>query len=514
MRDARVKPYIRMAAILSGLLLPTLTLIPLGSLWLWQNGYLLHWALATAALVGTAYYLARRRLFQLVEPSENMPDEVGGQSSSDLKEASWTPAEEQAWEEVIGIARRVDVKQLTSREAVLGLGVDTVRAVAGRLHPEVTEPVWQFTVPEALAIVERVSRRLGAFSADYIPFGDRLTVAHLMALYRWRGTIDAAERAYNVWRLLRLINPMTAVTHELRERLSKQMVEWGRAHVTQRLAYAYVTEVGRAAIDLYGGRLRVSTQQLESEVSAASQSDKAEISGRIAEPLRILIAGQKGVGKSSLLNALAAEVHAAVDVLPATSGFTAYELRRAGFPSAHLIDSPGLGATNADRNELISKATDADLVLWVVPGHRADRDIDQRAIAALREKFATLPNRLRPPILLVLTYIDQLRPFQEWSPPYDLGSTIQPKAASIRAAFDDVAKELGFAESDVVPVSLVLGASYNIDALWARILMALPEAQRAMLVRRLHDAKSDWNWRKVWSQATGAGRVLGRALTG
>ena len=64
---------------------------------------------------------------------------------------------------------------------------------------------------------------------------------------------------------MRLVNPLTAATQEMRERLSGQMLQWGRAHVTQRLAHAYVTEVGRAAIDLYGGRLRVSARQTASE---------------------------------------------------------------------------------------------------------------------------------------------------------------------------------------------------------------------------------------------------------
>jgi len=41
---------LRLAIVFLGLLLPTLALIPLGSLWLWQHGFLIHWALATLLL--------------------------------------------------------------------------------------------------------------------------------------------------------------------------------------------------------------------------------------------------------------------------------------------------------------------------------------------------------------------------------------------------------------------------------------------------------------------------------
>lgn len=510
--DKRTKSYLRMGAILTSLLLPALTLVPFGSLWLWQHGYVLHWALATGSLVGLATFLMRRFLKPIAPAS---PEGIAAQThtvADDLADASWTPAETQAWADVVAMAQRVDVARLTTREAVLELGAETVRAVATRLHPEVADPLWQFTVPEAFALLERVSRRLGTFAVETIPLSDRLTVARALSLYQWRGAVDIAEKAYDVWRLVRLINPMTAATQEMRERLSRQMLQWGRTHVTQRLAHAYVTEVGRAAIDLYGGRLRVSARQLETTISSESQADSVEIAGRDVEPLRILIAGQTGAGKSSLVNALANEVQAVVDALPATAGFMPYELRKEGFPSAQLIDAPGLGPSPDATEALVKKATNCDLVLWVVAAHRADREIDRLAIVALREKFEATPDRRAPPILLILAHVDRLRPFQEWNPPYDLQSIDQPKAVSIRAAMDAAALDLKFGLDQLVPISLVAGAHYNIDALWARMLMALPDARRAHLVRRLHDAKSDWNWHRIWSQAATAGRVLAKTL--
>jgi hypothetical protein len=52
------------------------------------------------------------------------------------------------------------------------------------------------------------------------------------------------------------MNPATAVTYEMRERLSKSIFQWVRETITGRLSRAYVGEVGAAAVDLYSGELR------------------------------------------------------------------------------------------------------------------------------------------------------------------------------------------------------------------------------------------------------------------
>ena len=70
-----------------------------------------------------------------------------------------------------------------------------------------------------------------------------------------------------MWRAIRFLNPATAIASEVRERLSKEMMAWGKDYLGQRLARVYVEEVGRAAIDLYGGRLRVSAERLAETVS-------------------------------------------------------------------------------------------------------------------------------------------------------------------------------------------------------------------------------------------------------
>lgn len=266
-RPTSISPSTRRAlraiVITTGIGLPTISLVPLGAMWLYQSGYVLHWAMAVLAIVGGATAI---ELHWLGRPRRGYEPEDGPAAPEPELQAPdprWSGGERRAWAEVERIARDVQPDRLSTRDEVLGLAIETIRAVASVLHEGRRNSHLQFTVPEALAIVEQVSGRLGTFVAENIPLGDRLTVAHAMTLYRWRGAIDVAEKAFDIWRLIRLANPVTAATYELRERMSRQLYEWGRDHVVGRIAETYVLEVGRAAIDLYSGRMEPHRHDLD-----------------------------------------------------------------------------------------------------------------------------------------------------------------------------------------------------------------------------------------------------------
>jgi predicted GTPase len=498
----------RIAIVALGLVLPTLTLVPFGSIWLWQHGYLIYWAVGVLIAV-TAAYLLQRWLFPEAPPKRGEAVSDGDASADSAEESGWSPLEEKAWADVKALASSVDPDKLQSRDAIIRLGGETIETVARRLHAGRADPVWQFTTPEALAIVERVSRRLRLFLVERVPFGDRLTVAQALGLYRWRGTVDFLERAYDIWRLVRLANPVTAVTHEAREHLSKALVQWSRDEIARRLTETYVREVGRAAIDLYGGRLKVSAQALGEYLSPETAADRAAISAVKVEPLRILVAGQTSAGKSSVINALLGGTKAAVDNLPATATFTPYVLEGEGIPAAVLIDSPGLGTDVRSWSALTAKAAECDLVLWVVAANRPDRDIDKRALDSFRHHFSARLDRKQPPILLVVTHIDRVRPFDEWAPPYDLASGTDAKVATIRSAVAAAATDLGFAADHAIPLSVATHqAPYNVEALWSSIAEVMPEALRAHHLRRLNKIKESRGWSSIWSEAGKAGRAI------
>lgn len=501
MRNASLPALLAAVALVAGVAIPLLALIPLGWVWVWQNGLLLHW-LAGALAVSIVAFLVRLWLLRRV--SRMLGAAGSGESPPGLDSS---PSEKAAWQAVEVLAAEVDPARIGSRDDLLALGIATVERVAEALHPGEQDAVWKFTLPEALALVETVSHRLRLLMLDSIPLSDQLTVRQLWRLYRWRSMIDVADKAYDVWRIIRLTNPWVAATQEVRERLSKVVYQDLRTELARRLAATYVREVGRAAIDLYSGRARLTSDELSAHVSRATARDRA--TPESAEPLRLLVAGQVGAGKSSLVNALASEIRAAADVLPTTRGVAGYEVRREGLPPVMLVDSPGLTTDPATAEAVVEAAADCDLVLWVAAANRADRAVDAAGLAAMRAAIAARAGRRLPPVVLVLTHIDRLRPAQEWNPPYDIGAPATAKATAIRGAMEAAAGDLALPATDVVPVCLGQQlAPYNVDVVWAKIAALLPEAKGAQLLRCLADADRGLDWRRVLVQAQGAGRLL------
>ena len=220
MSETKPGPRIpRLVLLAVALVLPALSLIPLGSLWLWERGYILYWALATCVVVLCVYYLQRRLIVPLA-PEARLEDADDVEEPAD---ATWSPRQEEAWGDVGRLARSVDPDRITSRDAALDLALETIETVARRLHPERKDPLLQFTVPEALAVIERASANLRGFLVSSFPLGDRITVAQLMWLYRWRGAMSWVEKGYDLWRIVRLLNPVAAATQELRERFTRQI---------------------------------------------------------------------------------------------------------------------------------------------------------------------------------------------------------------------------------------------------------------------------------------------------
>ncbi|OYW56849.1 MAG: hypothetical protein B7Z29_02195 [Hyphomicrobium sp. 12-62-95] len=353
----------RIILLMLALLLPTLSLIPLGGLYLYEHGFLLPWAVAALVVAAAGFLIERRwmtsgeRRLAKMEAADERRRRDGHLTLSD-----------RAWADVRTIAAKVDPETLTSSEAVLALGQRTIDAVARRMHPEKSDAVWQFTLPEALVIAERVSSRLGRFVETQIPLGDRLTVAQLMAVYRWRGMVGVAERAYDIWRVIRLANPATAVTHEAREQLSRAVVNWSKERVGRRIAEAYVEEVGRAAIDLYGGILR---PHAEAEAAGAAEAQDGVRPGRAVRAVVI------GASPSRL------------DTMTALAAAADRETELEGKPRILIEVSDAVDDDAVGRRQFVRSVSDSDIVVWcvdhqrgVTPGDVAAIDILKRTIAA------------------------------------------------------------------------------------------------------------------------------------
>ena len=248
MKQRRANRVLRVVLSTTSLVLPALTLIPLGSLWLWEHGYLIHWAVAAFGLVALGVFLQWLVL-------RNAAPVEAQDSPSTIPTENWNEREREAWTSVEAYAAALKPGSVIGEDGLKEVALATIRLVASKLHPNDPNPLWNFTVPDALLLAERVSARLRPVVVENIPLGDQLTVRQVLRLYEWRGAVDWAERAYDIWRIVRLLNPASALAHEARERMTKNLYSNLRDEFTVRLAQGYVREVARAAIDLYSGRL-------------------------------------------------------------------------------------------------------------------------------------------------------------------------------------------------------------------------------------------------------------------
>ncbi|QQS54708.1 MAG: GTPase domain-containing protein [Candidatus Competibacteraceae bacterium] len=472
--------------------LPVAALLPLGGFWLWQAGKL-SWWLATmlacsAAGYGLQFWLLRRDR-RLLADAATTPD------------PHWPPKTEGAWATVEQLAEAVKPEDWPLHDGgrLWRLGQQTLEAVARCYHPKQERPLLELTVPHTLLIIERASRDLRATVTDHIPLSNRLTIGDLLRAWRWK---DTAERLMNVYRAGRLVvNPMDALLSEAWGHLRGQA--YGQAWTeTQRwLLREYVRKVGYYAIELYSGRLALTEAEPTTQLTQATP---------IEEPLRIVVLGRANAGKSSLINALFGRLAAATDVLPdTTGGLRPYRLERAGLTTALIFDTPGCDTGLLSEKALRKVAMESDLILWVCAAHRPDRRLDRLRLDTLRDGFAEHSDRRPPPVLVVVSHIDQLRPPREWQPPYDLLNPQGSKAMNIRAAVEAVAGDLAVPVATVIPVCLADDRVYNVnDALWAAMLDQQNEAIKARFLRCLDQRIREEHWMLLRRQLANAGRWL------
>ncbi len=496
------------ACLLLLLLLPFLALLAAGLLWLHTQGLLLGWlalAALTASLVLVLTSWRRRRRAHAVAL-----DDAGTVTQAD---PLWSPREQVAWHAVSELSRRARADVLTDRERMLAMARETLETVARCYHPEHEDPLLEFTLPESLLLTEHVSARLRRMLLDQVPFSDRISARQLALAWGYRPAVENAMRhgrkAYALLRVARMVSPLNAVLAELRDRVMDELYSELNAKVRHRLVRLWIEEVGRAAIDLYSGRLRVDAAQVVAQASgeASAGAPDRELPGA----LRLLVAGRSKAGKSTVINALLGDLSAGVDVLPLTTAYEGYELVVDGAPALRLIDSPGIDDAAAGE-ELVRHARQADLIIWVVAAHRADRHLDRLALDALRSAWQEQATLRMPPLIVLATHIDRLTPAREWKPPYDVDTPKRDKERSIRAALEAIAADLQVLPGLIVPVRLEGAEPYNLDLLRLRLTEAFDDAQRTRWVRLHRDAIRRQDWRQLLRQLAGSGRMVGSLI--
>lgn len=490
---------------------PFAAVFVLGMLWLWQSPHRLWWlaGIAGVALLGYGLqYFLRRSQRQLLAEVRTPPD------------PHWPPSAEQAWERVVRLVDQLDPDEwpLSEPGRLVQLGRLTLETVARCYHPDQKRPLLELTLPHALLIIERASRDLRCEITEHIPFSHRLVVGDILRAQRWKNT---AENLFGVYRIGRVVvNPLDALIGEIKRHAMGSGMDLAGNEMQRWLLREYVFKVGRYAIDLYSGRLPLEgDEDVTAGLTATSRRDleRAAAAEDVSqEPLHIVVLGRQNSGKSSLINALFERAAALADVLPdTTAGVTPYVLESEGLTRALIYDTPALDSRVWDSEAILKQVAEADLVLWVTPVHRPDRQHERQVLDAIRADSAARPQRQPAPVIVVASHIDRLRPLVDWSPPYDLSREDDAKAVNIRAATEAVAGDLDVPLANVVPVCLAEGRVYNVsDTLWAAILAQQDDAHKARWLRCLEQRRREQDWALVWQQLKGAGRLLRKWRSG
>ncbi len=456
------------------LFIPWLLGLAFGVWFLWQQGWGWYWWGGSLALVLLAIALSRFALKQ-------RPHRLGLATAT----PGASPAEQQAREALKELAATVTADDLRDAETVQHLIRRAFHAVAAAHAPGDEAALWRFTLPELLLMGEDLTHRLRVSLTREFPVLRHVELTWFVKLY---DAAEPAQRLWNIFRVLRWINPAQALLAELRGVLSGNVLSTLGVKSKAQIAAILVEEAGEAAIKLYSGRYRRRSDELLRTAPEPS-TDAA------AEPLTILLAGRPNAGKSSLLNGLLGLAREPVGLLtPATAACRAYEFHSDLAGELILVDCPGAEGKASD--PWLAQAAKSDLVLWVTAANRADRAAEQTALSALHQLTASDPRLRAIPCVLVLTHADRLDPPMEWSPPYDIKHGQRPKEIHLREARGAASQQLGIAPERSVLVALPPDETpWNLDALARAISDALPEAQQKQLERGL---RAD-GWFKVLS---------------
>lgn len=478
---------------------PLISLVVLGFFFLWDHGWLLWFGLGLlclSALSMLLQYLMRRDQASVIDQALESEETVHLPVIAD-----WSSYDNQVWGKSLDNIARLQLASVAWTELTDALR-SQLSFVARTYHKDATDAEYAFTVPELLLMMEVFSRQYRSLVLENVPFSQQLKVSTVM------GYSQKATATYNTYKkvapIVNVVRAVLTAGSSIPGQLASAFVaEFGTGltvHMQKNMKQLLFEQVSQVAIDLYSGRLTLSDDEMALYQQTVKPPEQAQV-----QPLIIMVVGQVNAGKSSLVNALLEQSVAEVDLIAATDGFHPYQLSLAEGIDIILMDSPGLDGTRANADALLKEATKADLLLWLSQADQPAKALDKQLMDDWDQYFMANLGRKKPPVLLVTTHNDMLKPQHSWQPPYDLDDVESKKAQSILAASRYTREALGLADIMVVPIALRPGETpYNVDVLRDILVTMSSEARAAQLNReRLDAARSMAIVSKTLSQAAG-----------
>lgn len=452
--------------------LPFVLLVMLGFVWLIQQGAIL-WFLAISLLVSAVVWGLRRILRKRWR--QDASADAGAADLSVSPDPDWLPTEKAVFADVsLHIATLT--QSATPWEALPEQALEVVNLVAAGLGGK-KKTALNFTLPEALLLLESTASRYREHLRSKMPFSDQVSLATLYWLWRQRNRANVLwQIAQGSGRVARFaVNPAAGVLRELEQLMAGGHSDYVTDNMLGVMQAVLLEEVACAAIDLYSGRLRFSDRELMQMRLSTTAEDQARLA-LPDEPLRILFVGQTSAGKSSLINALLAAEHAETDAAATTPDLVTYKAEFDG-TACHVLDSEGLDGSARGNKRMLKEMTQSDVIVWVIRANRPARKLDATLKAQLDGWFEAHPRRRKPVVLVVASAMDQVvkESISEHSHPSASAQT------TIAAAVNAIGKDMPGPQ--VLPVAT--GASlWNLDTITDALRTELEEAKRVQRNRR------------------------------